>query len=228
MIQYGFRPARLERTLALPVGFTFVVASSGVRAAKGAAALPSYNRLSDLARELEVLGRELLGGEIEGGGAGRDASLGALLASSPSALDRLREVVLVKGGERAPVLLDRLAQFAAETFEIITAAGDALERGDVEEFGLQVDRSQDLAERMLLNQIDQTIDLARSAREVGARAASAFGAGFGGSVWALVREAEADEFIERWKEAYLTSFPRQRSGASFQRARPGPAALRIQ
>jgi len=36
------------------------------------------------------------------------------------------------------------------------------------------------------NQIPQTIFLAKTARQLGAVAASAFGAGFGGSVWALV------------------------------------------
>ena len=58
-------------------------------------------------------------------------------------------------------------------------------------FGDLVDRSQQLAERRLGNQVPETIELARSARELGARAASAFGAGFGGSVWALVSRADA-------------------------------------
>ncbi len=48
------------------------------------------------------------------------------------------------------------------------------------------ERSQEAAERWLGNQIPETIALARLARHVGATAASAFGAGFGGSVWALV------------------------------------------
>ena len=42
---------------------------------------------------------------------------------------------------------------------------------------------------LLENQVPQTIGLARSARQCGAAAASAFGAGFGGSVWALVGAA---------------------------------------
>src|SRR5699024_12638852 len=49
---------------------------------------------------------------------------------------------------------------------------------------------------------DETIALQRIARELGAHAASAFGAGFGGSVWALVPEQEAGAFAERWAAHY--------------------------
>jgi galactokinase len=43
--------------------------------------------------------------------------------------------------------------------------------------GVLVDRSQAMAESILRNQVPETIHLARSARELGAVAASAFGAG---------------------------------------------------
>ena len=46
--------------------------------------------------------------------------------------------------------------------------------------------SQAEAETLLGNQVPETIALARAARELGAFAVVRFGAGFGGSVWALV------------------------------------------
>ena len=49
-----------------------------------------------------------------------------------------------------------------------------------------VDQSQAATEQLLGNQVPETVWLAREARGLGAIAASAFGAGFGGSVWALV------------------------------------------
>lgn len=70
----------------------------------------------------------------------------------------------------------------------------------------------------------ETIALARTAREHGAIAASAFGAGFGGSVWALVTEREAPAFTERWASAYRTQFPGAAPGAVFLTTRPGAAA----
>lgn len=215
LVQYRFRPVRLERTLTLPAGFTFVVASSGVRAPKGGAARSRYNRISDRARKLEAIWGEA------------DASLGDILASDPDAPARLRNLIRMKGAAEDLALLERLDQFVAESFEIIPAACDSLDAGDLDAFGLHVDRSQRLAERVLLNQVDETVLLQRAARDLGAVAASAFGAGFGGSVWALVQDGSVDTFMGHWKARYLSRFPRRRGSADFMLAPPGPAALRI-
>jgi galactokinase len=51
---------------------------------------------------------------------------------------------------------------------------------------------------LLGNQVPATMALARSARELGALAACSFGAGFGGSVWALVDRGIAGDFAARW------------------------------
>ena len=48
--------------------------------------------------------------------------------------------------------------------------------------------SQADAETLLDNQVQETVELVASARRLGAFASSSFGAGFGGSVWALVHQ----------------------------------------
>ena len=68
---------------------------------------------------------------------------------------------------------------------------------------------------MLGNQIRETIELAASARDLGAKAASAFGAGFGGSVWALVEEADAPSFVQAWRSGYTERFPQHAALARF-------------
>jgi len=90
--------------------------------------------------------------------------------------------------------------------------------------GTLVDRSQSLAEQALENQVPETIHLARSARELGAVAASAFGAGFGGAVWAMVPAAGSDTFAQRWRESYINAFPARAAVARFVTTRPGPPA----
>jgi galactokinase len=90
-----------------------------------------------------------------------------------------------------------------------------------------VDRSQAGAQALLGNQISETILLARSARELGAVASSAFGAGFGGSVWALVPAESAGTFIERWRTEYLRNFPAHTPASQFFVTRAGPPAGRI-
>jgi galactokinase len=124
-------------------------------------------------------------------------------------------------------LTARLDQFVLETFQIIPAAGDALGREDLAAFGDLVDRSQAAAELWLGNQIPETIALARLARTSGALAASAFGAGFGGSVWALVGTADAPAFLDQWRSRYLANFPDRLGRAEFFLTSAGPPLFRV-
>ena len=89
------------------------------------------------------------------------------------------------------------------------------------------DESQALAERWLGNQIAETSTLARLARQLGADGASAFGAGFGGSVWAMVPDREAERFCHAWRAAYDAAYPMLASRAAFFRSHAGPAVLRL-
>jgi galactokinase len=95
-------------------------------------------------------------------------------------------------------------------------------------FGRLVDRSQTLTSDLLQNQVPQTVALATLAREAGAVAASAFGAGFGGSVWALVKDSEAAEFLEAWAAAYGKVFGEESGRAIFFTTDPGPAAFALE
>jgi len=97
----------------------------------------------------------------------------------------------------------------------VREAAEALARGDLDRLGELVDESQAGAERLLGNQVIETASLARDARDLGAVAASAFGAGFGGSVYALVRATEAEDFQRRWAERYVEAFPTWREDATF-------------
>ena len=91
----------------------------------------------------------------------------------------------------------RLEQFRAENARVAEAA-DAFATGDVARIGELAAASQRDAECLLGNQVPETIALVASALEHGAAAASAFGAGWGGSVWALVDERRAAAFAEKW------------------------------
>ena len=64
------------------------------------------------------------------------------------------------------------------------------------------------------------------ARELGADAASAFGAGFGGSVWALVPNEEAGAFAERWAAHYHRAHPEAVPVRTLV-TRPGAPAHRV-
>ena len=74
-----------------------------------------------------------------------------------------------------------------------------------------------MAEEALENQVPQTVWLATRALALGAAGATAFGAGFGGAVWALVTSrSDADEFAKAWTTSYAAEFgagPSRRDGA---------------
>ena len=226
LVQYSFRPVRFEREVNVPEGHCFAIAVSGVRAEKTGAARERYNRASRGMSVIVDIWRRATGRA--------DVTAAAVIASSPGALEELRGVIAAADasslGFTAQELLTRLDHFVVESEELIPAASEALATNDLAGFGSIVDRSQARAERLLENQIDETIELARSARELGAVAASAFGAGFGGSVWALVRAEHADAFLRRWEQHHREHFPLTSPGAdeSFFVTNAGPSAIRIE
>ena len=214
LVQYSFCPVRHERTVPVGPELALVVAVSGVEAAKTGAARAAYNGVADAAREIRRRWHQDTGR--------REATLADVVASGPAAVTRLRELT---AGEE--VLRGRLEQFLTESERLVPAAAIALEDGDLVELGHLADESQSAAARGLGNQVPETTDLQRLARELGAHAASAFGAGFGGSVWALVAADGAEDFAHRWLEAYRHLHP-QRTTATTAVTRPGGAARRLE
>jgi galactokinase len=200
--QFAYRPVRLERKVPLPSTCTLVVGVSGVTAQKTGAAKDRYNR------SVKLAGQVL---QIWNDAAGRaDSTLAGAVHGAPDAPQRMRQSI-----EHSTMLLDRFEQFLEESEQIVPAAAEALREADFARLGFLAARSQELAEQRLGNQIEQTKDLARMARSCGAVAASAFGAGFGGSVWAIVPVERADEFLVRWQQAYLLKHPELRPAARF-------------
>lgn len=215
LAQYRFLPVRDEGRIPLPAGWCFVVAASGVIASKGGAVQQQYNALAAETAELLELWRS-----HEDPAA---ISLLSILEGSSDAVDRLHQLIESHGSDPA-LLTARLGQFQAECREIIPAVASAFRANDPAAAGDPVDRSQRLAETVLRNQVPETTALVELARQQGAAAASAFGAGFGGSVWAMVPETGADEFAQGWRRRYLTLFPNRHSRAEVFVARSAAGA----
>jgi galactokinase len=196
---YRYAPVRLEKRVTLPPELVFAIAVSGVRAAKTGKARNAYNRASRMAAAAAAWWRQRTGGQ--------EPHLAAILAKV--GIDELCDVLRggVMGGFTIEEMVVRARHFHAESEEIVPAGTDALVRRDLDAFGEVAERSQILAAEQLGNQIPETVFLAESARDGGALAASAFGAGFGGSVWALVERRKADDFLADWQDRYQTAFP---------------------
>uniref|UniRef100_A0A7S4T293 Galactokinase n=1 Tax=Alexandrium monilatum TaxID=311494 RepID=A0A7S4T293_9DINO len=122
----------------------------------------------------------------------------------------------------------RFGQFFEESERIVPGMAAAFATRDYANLGSLADRSHEATVSELQNTVPETAWLPRWARratiggpalagapaEPGtvALAASAFGAGFGGSCWALVRAAEAERFRDAWRRAYEAEFPAEGGG----------------
>ena len=214
---YRFVPVTSLSEVPMPAEWTFVIASSGVQADKAGSVMARYNRAADAARALHALWNQHAGAPAR--------SLAAALAS-PDALARFDRWVEAATGEFPPNdLRKRLQHFVNEDRRAPLAA-QAFATTDRAALGELSAASQLEAESLLGNQIPETIVLANLARETGAFAASSFGAGFGGSVWALTATHDAEAFAEEWIRAYQRRLPAVGAVPWFV-ARPGPPATEI-
>jgi galactokinase len=210
---YAFVPIRHIADVRVPDGWRFVIASSGVRAEKTGAARTAYNDLSCASAILLELWNRFERPAV---------SLGAAMSSDADAPDRLRRIVehTRVEGWTARALEARLDHFVRED-ACVAGALAAVRDVDTRRIGELAEASQRDAETLLQNQSPGTITLVQAARELSAHAASAFGAGFGGSAWALVDDADADAFGRRWLDEYRRRCPTASDPQSFV-ATPGP------
>jgi galactokinase len=171
----------------MPDGWTFVIATTGVTARKAGEVRDDYNRAAALTSAIVDAYRQYHPADHRSlGQLARDARIANLLLP--------------------PDLRARLDHFLCEDACVVEAA-DAFERGDILRIRALADESQSAATTLLRNQLPETLDLVADARAEGADAACGFGAGWGGSVWALVPEDESEAFLERWLLTYEKRHP---------------------
>lgn len=213
VVQYRFLPPTEEGRARWPEDWSLLVAASGVRAEKVAGAQAGYNRLAREARQA---------GEL----ASQSGRLGELLLLGEARWREAANVARSGGREDGKSLAARIEQFTTESGELVPAALEAVLAGDAPELGRVAGRSHLLAQEVLQNQVPETDFLVHQALVLGASAASAFGAGFGGSVWAVVPSGESRTgLIEGWGQSYRNRFPQWAEESRFMDVRPGPAAF---
>jgi galactokinase len=205
--QYAYCPVQFERAMVLPESYTFAIGVSGVVAEKTGDAMEKYNRASRLAFTALDVWNQI--------SKRHDPHLSE--AIQQAGVDEIRSILkkAPSGEFAADDLVRRFDHFTIENEDILPKAGDALALGDVKGFGEWANRSQAQGVGLLKNQIPETETLAQLAVGLGACGASAFGAGFGGSVWALVERHTVGEFLCAWKDAYMQQFAQHQSLCQF-------------
>lgn len=216
---FSFCPITEQGQVPFPSDLSFVVIVSGVSAEKTGAAKDAYNRVSLSMRDLV--------GKWNAATGRHDEVVADALASGTTLEGRDALTVLTELASSDEYQAGRFAQFVDESTRIIPAAVEALRAGDLTTFGTLVDESMAGAITGLGNQIPETIALTELARKHGAVAASAFGAGFGGSVYALVPTTGAELFADTWLKEYAGLFPDAAARATVLATRPDTPARRI-
>ena len=175
----------------VPRDWHFVVAHSLVRAEKSGTAQAVYNQRRQECEEALARVGPLFPNE--------DGSP----ASYPDLVDRVPLAEVLAGAEAtlSPVLLKRFRHVLTEAHRVYEAEG-AMERRDILTFGILMDAShQSLVEdyEVSSRELDRLVSLARGAGAAGARLT---GAGFGGSVVALVSPHRLDRVLGRLRDGY--------------------------
>ncbi|MEQ1690004.1 MAG: galactokinase family protein [Gemmatimonas sp.] len=223
---FGWTPVLHEREVSWPTDHVFVIAVSGIVASKTGAARDRYNRVARTVHHL------VHAWNAQGGSARtlRDVLTQSAAGDPSSELpsDLVRVAHESANDEFSAAQLEaRLHQFHTETWHHVPAAAEALARQDLDMFGRVVAASQRGAEVALENQIPETIHMVSIARELGAVAASAFGAGFGGSVWAMIPEVDAERFASRWRDRYVKAFPQVANRVQVFATKPSAPAFEL-
>ena len=224
---YRYCPTRMKQQIRVPDDVVFVIGASGVVAEKTGAAQELYNRASLRVQALVHAWQARGAADDDGLSNAPVTYLSQIADGGDAAITALRGLITTGSDNfEAEELRVRLEHFLSEE-ALLQEAAASLAAGDLAGFGRCVDRSQELTDTLLGNQVPETRDLARLAREQGALAASAFGAGFGGSVWALARREEAAALCQRWRDSYAACSPARAPLSEFFTTGAGPAAFEI-
>jgi len=213
---YQYAPTVFKADVAWPPDWALVVAFSGVRAEKTREALEKYNLASRRAvLAVDVFNRES-GKKLR---SLSEIEMEMRGVSYPTWLNTLGV------NNAAPEELDlpgRVRQFLLEERETTPRVLLSLMRGDLDALGKAISASHRASRRSLWNIAPEVDYLQRSAIKLGAAGASGFGAGFGGSIFAVTRIQNAAEFAAAWQHGYAKRYPEREGESAFFLARPSP------
>eukprot|EP01134_Creolimax_fragrantissima_P003533 CFRG3533T1 len=232
---FSYCPTAHEGSFRIPEDVCFVIAVSGCIAEKTGGKMDAYNNAAFLARDGALAWCKATGKTA--------ANLKEVIhlvrseGNSDVKTDVRAAIKTLDNGDTYPLdeerkfpagaLVRRFDQFYDENEIIVRGVAEAFQNSEFDRLAELTDLSQKLTNTHLMNLIPETRALPILARENGALAASAFGAGFGGSVWALVRTSIVKDFSKSWEESYYKQFPELKDRATFFDMVPGPGAFSL-
>jgi galactokinase len=222
---YQFAPTLHKADISYPRELAYIILYSGVRAEKTGEAMYKYNLVSRRARLVVERYNQAYGTTHlilrdiveENRGLECEALLARVEAASKGYFERGRDLDLP----------GRFRQFYLEDREYIPEATRALAFRDPARLAQVTNLSHQASQKYLWNIVPEISFLQEEALRQGALAASGFGAGFGGSAYAVCWQEDAEQIIAGVAEAYRSSFPQLAGSASFFQTAPSRGAFEI-
>lgn len=222
---YRFAPTVHEDEIVLPEDLAYIILYSGAKARKTGEAMYKYNLVAkraglvvDRYNQAYATAHRLMRHILEENSSlTADATLAKVKKAAANYKERGRDLDLP----------GRFHQFYLEDQEFIPKATKALASQDYEELARVTNLSHEASKTYLWNIAPEVEFLQKEALKLGALAASGFGAGFGGSAYALVQTGDVSGFLERIEESYKKRFPRYTKRAEFFRAHPSTGACEL-
>ena len=222
---YQFAPTHHRADISLPSDLAYVILYSGVLAEKTGEAMRKYNMVARRAK---------LVGERYNRAYGTDHRLLRDIVEENERLDvdvmlaKVRQATAdYKERNQDLDLAGRFRQFYVEDRELIPEATRALAFRKHEDLARVTNLSHEASRTYLWNIAPEIEYLQKKALKLGALAASGFGAGFGGSAYALVPTKDAPQFAMRMKKDYARQFPKHAGIATFFQANPSTGACEL-
>ncbi len=187
-----YRPVRHVRDIAPPGNMAVVVAFSGYPSGKARETQAAFNLIARRIADIPRIYNAARGTEFPHAGE---------MLGLPQ--EKVCDVLRRHAGDETPALRNRFQHFYEQNNVLIPEAVRALDRRDEASFGGAINASHESCKRCLGNISPEMDALVRCAREQGAVGASGFGAGFGGSAYAVVRREGVQSFTEKWRKSYL-------------------------
>jgi galactokinase len=217
---YQYAPTAFKAEAAWPTEWMFVLAFCGVRAEKTKEALRKYNLASKRAAEAVQMYNRIYGKKLNSLAEIDAQTRGAAIGSWLKGLEGHAPE------EKALDLPGRVRQFLLEERKTTPRALEAMLWRDLDAFGAAVNASHRASRRLLWNIAPEIDFLQRSALNLGAAGASGFGAGFGGSIFAVIQTEDAAQFASAWRKEYVRRYPEREKESAFFLTRPS-SGIRI-
>jgi len=217
---YQYAPMVFKAEGAWPSQWALVVAFSGMRAEKTREALEKYNFASKRASRAVQTYNHIYRKKLQ---TLSEIDMQTRGTATASWLKRLEGR---KPEEKALDLPGRVRQFLMEERESTPRALEAILWRDLDAFGAAVNASHRASRRLLRNIAPEIDFLQRSAGKLGAAGATGFGAGFGGSAFAVIRTEDAVQFASAWPKEYLRRYAEREKESAFFLSKPS-SGIRI-